>query len=521
MREKETINKERTNEEVIDQKEMTAIPADREGQSTLDSKNPVWITIIDAAEEDAIAAPEVDTQTEAPEPGGFPVDALPELMRSLSVAVAKEHQIAPELPAMTALATLSGAIGKSAIVNNAISGMQTPCNIYVIAGAAKSYGKGASSRIAQPLLDASREMLQTFTDHDQPRLLMESLILKKKKEELTKAILSISEEGESAEATVLSKTIARIEEIRRLLKYPPSYHVGAATGPALEEAIYRNNEQLLSYSAEAGDMIKIALGAFGGSDMDLLLAGYSQDTLASGRIGRGFKSFKPCLSLLWMGQPGLLRKLYASEEVIDRGLSARVLAFCIDRDEVPTDDGVDRRVEPKLLEDWTTCITDTLARRGEPRVIEATLAAQVCFRDFYNESTELRNGLFRDVEGELGRWRENAIRIAGILAVADGADEISETMAKDAIRIGRWCSLKSLELMASGRATRIESRKERLRKLLVGGAVTIRLLNNNHGFSKAELRHIAEQNSEEFIWKKVKPAIGRPSDVMTLACNEN
>jgi len=81
--------------------------------------------------------------------------------------------------------------------------------------------------------------------------------------------------------------------------------------------------------------------------------------------------------------------------------------------------------------------------------------------------------------------------------------------------------LKSLELMASGRATRIESRKERLRKLLVGGAVTIRLLNNNHGFSKAELRHIAEQNSEEFIWKKVKPAIGRPSDVMTLACNEN
>ena len=513
----DTINTTQQSEEVT--------TSHQEGVSGTDANNHVSISLqeITTTNQGGIPSEEEAPLQETPEwleGGEFPTEALPSVIKDIAESLASVNQIDVALPAMAAIATLSGAIGKSVMVHDASPGWKTPCNLYVIAGAPKSYGKGASGSVTKPLLDASLEFQRRFKTNNMPALMAEEILLTANQKKIKKALLSQSNkpaaEEEEEYPSPLSVVTARLEEVKNLLKYQPTYHIGAATGPALEEALYRNNDQLFSYSAEAGDMISIALGKFGGSDLDLLLAGYSMDDIASARISRGMKSLKPCLSALWMAQPSLLSKLYASKDVLDRGLSARVLSFIVSHDEIPKDNGENRSVDAIISEAWKNCITTTLSQRDEPRVILATPEAKEEFRNWHNHAVELRNGPFQDIEGELGRWRENAIRIAGVLAVAEGQNEISGLVATQAIQILKWCVRHSLTLLSSGRITRMNERKDRLRSLLSKGQVTIRTLTKNHGFTKTELQLIASETPEEFLIETLRPSVGRPSEIMKL-----
>ena len=86
---------------------------------------------------------------ESTEPGPFPLDALNPAMREIVEQSAEVYQIKPELPAMAGVATLSGAIGKTSVIRGAVSGRDTHCNLYVIPGAPKSYGKNAAATMAR------------------------------------------------------------------------------------------------------------------------------------------------------------------------------------------------------------------------------------------------------------------------------------------------------------------------------------------------------------------------------------
>jgi hypothetical protein len=453
--------------------------------------------------------------------GAFPIDALPPVMRDIAENLADVHRLDVALPSMAAVAALSGAIGKSVKITGAANGRDTPCNVFIIAGAPKSYGKGASSHAVQPILDASKERFDDFQENERGALLAERAVLEKVQKKLIAECAEAVEMTGSADRTKLNETMQRLDAIEGLLKWPPSFHIGAATGAALEETLSRNDEQIFSYSPEAGDVVRIALGRYtkdGAADFDLLLSGYSVESISPARAGRGFKNLTPCISTLWLVQPSLLRELYASEEVLERGLSARVLAFKVEHEEIPEDDGILRMIDPARFAAWNDCILAVLRGREYPAVFTCTPEARELFRAWHNEAVQLRNGSFRDIEGELGRWRENAIRLSGILAVAAGEIEITEQLAADAIRLCRWCVFSSLSLLASGRAIRMTENKQRLFELLKNGPVTVRELKRSHGFQAAELRHITGLNPDDFILETHKPENGgRPSEIMRLA----
>jgi hypothetical protein len=348
----------------------------------------------------------------------------------------------------------------------------------------------------------------------------ERAVLERVQKKLIAECADAVETNGTADRTKLNETMQRMDAIEGLLKWPPSFHIGAATGAALEETLSRNDEQIFSYSPEAGDVVRIALGRYtkdGAADFDLLLSGYSVESVSPARAGRGFKNLTPCISTLWLVQPSLLRELYASEEVLERGLSARVLAFKVEHDEIPEDDGILRKIDPARFTAWNDLIRAVLRDRKCPSVFTCTPEARELFRQWHNEAVKLRNGNFRDIEGELGRWRENAIRLSGILAVAAGAVEITDKLAADAIRLCRWCVFSSLSLLASGRAARFAEHKARLIELLEARPVSVRLLVKNHGFGKGELRHLAATCPDDFILETVKPETGRPSELMRLA----
>jgi len=75
---------------------------------------------------------------------------------------------------------------------------------------------------------------------------------------------------------------------------------------------------------------------------------------------------------------------------------------------------------------WGQLVCGILARRealaGKPQRITCTPEAREVFRQFHNESVRLRCGAFRDIQAELGRWRENAIGLAIGQCVADNIE---------------------------------------------------------------------------------------------------
>jgi len=466
-----------------------------------------------------IEGPELKPEHDEHEPGPFPLEALPETMRRIAVSVADVNQIDVALPGMAALATLSGAVGKSVRVSGAVNGKETHLNLFVVAGAPKSYGKGSASAVARPLTDSSRELYQEFQENERGRLLAERAILETvRKQQEKEAAQQVKELG-SADHGPLDRTMQRLERIEALLKWPPSYHVGSATGAALEETLKRNGETIFSFSAEAGDCVRIALGRYtkdSNADFDLFLSGYSVEDVTPARAGRGFSTLRPCISTLWFVQPSLLRELYGSEESLERGLTARTLSFVCEHELIPFDDGIIREIDRQAAESWESLIRRTLIDRGQERILPTEPEAREAFRAFHNEAVQMRNSGFRDVEGELGRCRENAVRIAGVLAVAEGADRITEAIAQAAIRLCRWAVRSSLALLAGGRAAKMAEAKGRLLDLLAEREHTVRELTRSHGFSKGELRHVAESYPELFEVESRKPETGRPSDVMRL-----
>lgn len=361
--------------------------------------------------------------------GPFPIDAFPPVMRCVAESLAEVHKIDVALPAMSALATLSGSIGKSVTVSGVVNGRTTHCNLYVVAGAPKSYGKGAASEAVKPIIEASAERLDHFQKYERADLQTDRELLEEiKKKQLSDCKNEMKSVG-SCNKEALKKTNQELEQITWLLecKARPGYHIGSVTGAALEEHLVRNDETAFSFSPEAGDTIRIALGKFskdGSADIDLFLMGFSVETYSSGRAGRGFKTLMPCISTLWMCQPSLLRELYSSKEAHERGFTARCLSFICEHDEIPYNDGIVREVDQRAVNDWNRLVLDTLEGRKNLRNLPTDAAARTAFQQWDNESISLRNGLLRDIEGEAGRWLEHSIRIAGVLAVASGCDRI-------------------------------------------------------------------------------------------------
>jgi hypothetical protein len=206
-------------------------------QSALEAQNPVSTVTIDAAPTDLDPTGDL-------EPGEFPADALPPMIRTLGENLAEVYQVDPAIVFMASLATLSGAIGKSVTIEGGVNGKITPCNLYMIAGAPSGYGKGGVSKICNPLLTASKRILE---QHSRGELLAEKAQLQTRQNKLLK-----SDSTEDSIKETLEETIDRLEKIDGLLTYPPSYHVGDITGAAMEEALHRNDDQIFSFSPEAG-----------------------------------------------------------------------------------------------------------------------------------------------------------------------------------------------------------------------------------------------------------------------------
>ncbi|HPA16131.1 MAG TPA: DUF3987 domain-containing protein [Verrucomicrobiae bacterium] len=477
-------------------------------------------------------------ESDVPEPGPFPVEHLSPAQRGIAEATAEVHGIDPALPAMATLATLAASAGKGLLVTGAVSGRETHCNLFVIAAAPKSYGKGAAAGVVGPLTEASKRRAEEYRTDTRPGLRQERAVSERRAKILVEWLARGRGENNRPltddERADLGRELAELERrlaaIAPLLESEPTLWVGSYTGAALATALARNGEALLSFSPEAGDAIRIALGRFSKdskADFDLFLSGYTVEDWNEGRVTRGSINIRPCLSVLWLCQPSLLREMLSNEEAIQRGMTARFLMFAVGHETIPHDDGVPRFIPGEAVGRWARVIETGLQVRdlADPLRLECGPDAREIFRRWHNESVDLRNGRFSDIEGELGRWRENAVRIAACLALADAADEglwpraVSVDCAARAVGLCRWAVFSTLRLMQAGRMDRLNAMAEKLSKALgdCGGIRTLRDLDHHNGIPTAETRMLANAFPNRFSVTRQKGAgAGRPAEICIL-----
>lgn len=442
------------------------------------------------------------------QPGKFPIEALNETQRRIAEDVATVHELPIQLAAMPAIAVIAAALGKSWKLTGAVNGRDNFANLYIIPGAPKSTGKGASAQLANPIIEASAILAEDWKASERPNLETKRQIMDARAKYFT-ACLARRKDGRRSLTSTELKTLeaelqdanAELERIKPLLATPPSYHVGNATSEALAMKFARNNDTLFALAYEGGDTLRVMLGKYGkgeSADFDLWLSGYSVEPYQSDRVLRGNVNITPCLTALIFCQPSLLRELYSNEEAFERGLTARILPF-ICEPALKEDDGQQRNVSAYHRDAWRDMITGLLANRrlatGGPVVVQCSEEAREIFRAFHNESIRLRNGQFRDIGGELGRWRENACRIALGLCIADNtaADTLTGEQAERAVTLARWAQRAALQVMHAGRMERRQVRANKLRELLdeYGGQVTLRNLEKSHGFVAEEVERLA------------------------------
>ncbi len=473
------------------------------------------------------------------EPGPFPIHALNPIMRAMVENVADVHRVPVELPAMCAVGILSGSLGNAFTLTGAVDGKDCFGNLYIIPAAPKSSGKGSvASPLVRPLLEVSAELEARFKKSELPGLKAEKAVLEKRALMLVNELATgkggtgkerrpLGEVEKADTRRELEQANERLDAITPLLDAMPTYWLGNATSEAMERQFKRNNLGLFCYSPEAGAAVRVMLGKYTkgeAADLDLYLSGYSVEPWRSDRIGRGVCQIKPCLSMLLMVQPSILSELMGNEEAFERGMTARMITFIVETQPLE-DDGIHRSIGQATDANYNQLIRGILARRellaDSPHRITCTPEARENFRQFHNESVRYRLGEFRDIEAELGRWRENAMRLAITLCVADDPEacELTGDQAARAVEIMRWCARSSLQITNAARMQKRAGRADELQTILAvkpGGKETLRNLDKSHGFELQEVRTLAGQFPERFTVERVETG-GRPSEVLRLS----
>lgn len=460
-------------------------------------------------------------------PDNFPVSALPPIVREVAEDFAKVYQVPVCLPAMTALAVLSGAIGQGTVARGAYKDKATSLNIYALASSERGTGKGnIGEQLARPLTERSAQLAERHKDIVAQQR-GEIGILKKeiqKLESIAAAATATGADRHRAEAAVAEKHL-HAERLERESKRKRTLHVANATGPGLARALGDNHETTFSFSSEAGAALRVALGRHnddGGGDFDVLLMAYSRDCYKDDRMGReGITLTSPCVALLWLVQGCVLRELLANPEAFDRGLTARVLTFATGAERQLADR---RSLATTTGEKWRAFIDKILdirleREREEPAAIEAAPAAREVFADFSDESVKLGRGPFADLDGELSRWGENAIKVAGLIAVAEDTPTISADQARRGCEIVRWAGYSYLSLLTTGRRERQREQRDRLVGILrdKGGTVTLRDLERNNAITKPVIAGVMAAFPGDFIKERVTTGkAGQPSVILRL-----
>ena len=507
---------------------VVALPAPELENTTSDvGANPPAPAVLRVDQTPAPACGADDNaEGDLPERGCFPIGSLPSVIRDYALELAGTYKVPVELPALCMIGALSGAIGKSWQVANVVPERVTLANLYMVLSLSSGAGKSISNRIARPITKLEAVRSEAFECDEVPKLKSRQIALEADLARIRKA----AKEG-TIDDRRLQSIVRDLDVVGRALRKSVALSVGNGTTTGLGNELARvSDETLWVYSAEGGHVVDVMLGSSGkhAPHIELWLNGYSGESYnqTRGRSSAGGANCvvlkNVCLSSLLMVQPVVVQKLLAHRVARERGLLARLLVVEIKTRPI-RDDGVAAAVSPALEEKWTKLLEGILSQRENPsshRDLSCSAEATEVFRKFHNDTTcAWSDGAFADLDKELSRWRENAIKLALVLqAATDPASvEVSVEVARDAVILMRWLGIGMLQLSEAQRYERLEMRAEQLVRSLKqrGGECLASSLETRHGFNLVEAQKLARLYPQRFSVREVQRG-GRPGNLVKL-----
>ena len=222
-----------------------------------------------------------------------------------------------------------------------------------------------------------------------------------------------------------------------------------------------------------------------------------------------------------MVQPSVMAEVLTSKEARERGLITRILPVRLD---VPPtlDDGVLLQLQEGVEERWHGLGIGILRLRFSkeaPRRVSCSEEARELLMMHHNEAQGWVMGDLADCRVDLSRWRENALRIALILAVAEDPETtvLTRDIAERAIRLHRWIALGALQETALDRDDQLNARADKLAEVLsqCGGSRLVSELWNLNKFQLNELVQLTTHFPHRFEMETITNG-GRPGQWVRL-----
>jgi hypothetical protein len=441
----------------------------------------------------------------------FPVDFLYEPIRSYVIDIATALNLPSALPAIASLGTVSASLGKGLEIQ-AGPELIARGNIFAIPAAKSGTGKTIGTRaLLKPLFGFQKELAEQWKEQNAPkkqrRGVLELEIKQLQKQCASKA--KNAEEDKTLFEQQLTQKHAELDQLNEQLKLMPQLVIDDTTVEAAALALAQNNEQIFSFSSDAGKAIQNLEGRYSkqGSliEDNIYLKAHSGDCIVVNRISRGPVILEsPCMTLLWFVQPDLLERLMRNTRLAVGGFLARCLICDTKTEPTFLPDSLDD--DSVIASEWknqydglirTLCMT--YLKAPEPLRIPYSNEASRLIRAYHNDLVPRRRNELSDINAIAARWHEQAWRIMiGLHAVLHGAaaheHQCSTETAQRAIGIVQWNVEEALQLLQPARDERQSDILHKLIKFVEEhhhGMVTLREL-GRHGFSESEVKSLVE-----------------------------
>ena len=342
----------------------------------------------------------------------FPTEALPEDIADYVEAVAESTQTPVDMAGTAALAAIAVCLQGKYKIRGKDDWLE-PLNGYFIVINPPSERKSAVENAIVRPLDAYEEQYNIQHAGEVETSRMQRRVLEKRQRAIEDKVSK--GQADASEMEAIGKEIADYEEVR-----PMQLYVDDITTEKLVAVMGENKGRAALVSSEGGIFDTLAGIYTKNVNIDVMLKGYSGDTIRVDRIGRVSESIMdPSLTVLLMTQPGVVSAVMDNTTFRGRGLTARFLysmpvSFVGRRnfDSEPVPPAVYQRYERKMID----LLEDEYSR--PPEIITLSPEASRLLSGF---ASEIESHLMTDL-AEMSDWAGklvgNTLRLAGLLCRA-------------------------------------------------------------------------------------------------------
>lgn len=371
----------------------------------------------------------------------FPVDTLPSSIEAYVSALSESTQTPIDMAATSAIAVMSVCMqGKFKI--RAKADWTEPVNTFVLDVMNPSERKSAVQNAMIRPLNIYEAECNSRNAASIEACKMQKRILERRQ----KALEDQASKGKanSDDVRKIAEEIAAYKEIK-----PMKLYVDDITTEKLTSVLADNNGCAAILSTEGGIFDTLS-GAYSKTvNIDVMLKGYSGDSIRVDRIGRNSESIlNPALTVLLMVQPSVLSGLMQNGTFRGRGLTARFL-YCIPTSYVGRRKYRSASVPDEVYAAYERCIRNLLEDESCEEIITLSPEADKMIERFAENLEPKLKGEYADISDWAGKLTGSILRIAALLCRASILRShdfmevleplsVSEDIMTKAIKIGEY-----------------------------------------------------------------------------------